>query len=40
MDNPEKKLRPLFTSGGGQKRTQGMIWNKDGMRYFWNAEVK
>jgi hypothetical protein len=22
-DNPEKKLKPLFTSGSGQKRTQG-----------------
>ena len=41
MGNPEKKLRPLFTSGGGQKQTQGKsLWNKDSMRYFWNAEVK
>ncbi len=23
-ENPEKKLKPLFTSGSGQKRTQGM----------------
>ncbi len=25
MGNPEKKLKPLFTSGSGQKRTQGKI---------------
>ncbi len=37
----EKKLRPLFTSWGGQKQTQGMsLWNKDGMRYFLKAEVE
>jgi hypothetical protein len=23
MEHPEKKLKPLFTSGSGQKRTQG-----------------
>ena len=23
MGNPEKELKPLFTSGSGQKRTQG-----------------
>jgi hypothetical protein len=41
MGNPEKKLKPVFTSGGGQKRIQGKtLWNKDGMRYFWNAEEK
>ena len=34
-ENPEKKLKPLFTSGGGQKRTQGKsLWNLDGMKYF------
>ncbi len=28
MENPEKKLKPLFTSGSGQKRTQGnSLWN-------------
>jgi hypothetical protein len=28
MGNPEKKLKPLFTSGSGQKRTQGKsLWN-------------
>ncbi len=26
MGNPEKKLKPLFTSGSGQKRTQGKIF--------------
>ncbi len=34
-DNPEKKLKPLFTSGSGQKRTQGKeLWNLEGMKYF------
>ncbi len=38
---PEKKLKPLFTSGGGQKHMQGKsLWNKDGMRYFKSVEVK
>ncbi len=41
MGNPEKKLKPLFTSRGGQKRTQGKSpWNKDVMIYFKIAEVK
>ena len=32
---PEKKVKPLFTSGGGQKRMTGKsLWNKVGMRYF------
>jgi hypothetical protein len=39
ISNKEKKLRPLFTSGSGQKRTQGMsLWNKKGMKYFHIAE--
>jgi hypothetical protein len=39
MGNPEKKLKPLFTSGSGQKRTQGMsLWNLDGMKYSHRAE--
>jgi hypothetical protein len=38
-ENPEKKLKPLFTSGSGQKRTQGKsMWNLDGMKYFHQAE--
>ncbi len=38
-ENPEKKLKPLFTSGNGQKRTQGKsLWNLDGMKYFHRAE--
>ena len=38
MGNPEKKVRPNFTSGSGQKRAKGMtLWNKEGMRYFRNA---
>ena len=39
MGNPEKKMKPHFTSGGGQKRVQGKsLWNKEGMNYFRNAE--
>jgi hypothetical protein len=38
-ENPEKKLKPLFTSGSGQKRTQGKsLWNLEGMKYFHQAE--
>jgi hypothetical protein len=41
MGNPEKKLKPLFTSGSGQKRTQGKsLWNLEGMKYFHRAEKK
>ncbi len=39
MGNPEKKLKPLYTSGSGQKRTQGKsLWNLAGMKYFHRAE--
>ena len=39
MGNPEKKMKPHFTSGGGQKRVQGKsLWNKEGMKYFRDAE--
>ncbi len=35
MENQEKKLKPFFTSGSGQKRTQGKsLWNLEGMKYF------
>ncbi len=35
MENPEKKLKPLFTSGSGQKRAPGKsLWNLEGMKYF------
>ncbi len=35
MENPEKKLKPLFTCGSGQKRTQGKsLLNLEGMEYF------
>ncbi len=35
MGNPEKQLKPLFTSGSGQKRTQGKsLWNLEGIKYF------
>jgi hypothetical protein len=38
-ENPEKKLKPLFTSGSGQKRTQGKsLWNLEGMKYFHQTE--
>jgi hypothetical protein len=38
-ENPEKKLKSLFTSGSCQKRTQGKsLWNLDGMKYFHLAE--
>ncbi len=38
-ENPEKKIKPLFTSGSGQKRTQGKSsWNLEGMKYFHRAE--
>jgi hypothetical protein len=38
-ENPEKKSKPLFTSGSGQKRTQGKsLWNLDGMKYFHRAK--
>jgi hypothetical protein len=39
MGNPEKKLKSLFTSGSGQKRTQGKsLWNLDSMKYFHRAK--
>jgi hypothetical protein len=39
MENPEKKLKPLFTSGSGQKRAQGKsLWNLEGMKYFYQAD--
>ncbi len=39
MENPETKLKPLFNSGSGQKRTQGKsLWNlevgKNGSRFM------
>jgi hypothetical protein len=38
-ENPEKKMKPLFTSGSGQKRTQGKsLWNLEGMKYFHRAK--
>jgi hypothetical protein len=39
IENPEKKLKPSFTSGSGQKRIQGKsLWNLEGMEYFHRAE--
>jgi hypothetical protein len=41
MENPEKKLKQLFTSGSGQKRTQSKsLWNLEGMKYFHQAGKK
>jgi hypothetical protein len=38
MGNQEKKLKPLFTSGSGQKITQGnYLWNLESMKYFHRA---
>ncbi len=35
----EKKLRPLFASGSGQKRNQGKrLWNIESMKYSHSAE--
>ncbi len=34
-ENPEKKLKSLFTSRSGQNRTQDKsLWNLEGMKYF------
>ena len=36
---PEKKLNLLFTSGSGQKKTQGKsLWNLESMKYFHQAK--
>ncbi len=41
ISNQEKKLKPFFTSGSAQKRTQGKnLWNLEGMKYFHRAETK
>ncbi len=41
IGSQEKKLKPLFTSGSGQKRTQGKsLWNLEGMKHFHRAETK
>jgi hypothetical protein len=41
IGSQENKLKPLFTSGSGQKRTQGKsLWNLEGMKYFHRAETK
>ncbi len=40
IGSQEKKLKPLFTIGSGQKRTQGKsLWNLEGMKYFHRAET-
>ncbi len=41
IGSQEKKFKPLYTSGSGQKRTQGKsLWNLEGMKYFHRAETK
>ncbi len=40
-ENLEKKLKTLFTSRSGQKRTQSKsLWNLEVMKYFQRAEKK
>ncbi len=40
-ENLEKKLKPLFTSGSGQKRTKGKsLWNLDGYEIFSSSGIK
>ncbi len=39
INSKQKKLKPLCTSGSGQKRTQGKsLCNLEGMKYFHRAE--
>jgi hypothetical protein len=34
-----EEIETLFTSGSGQKRTEGKsLWNLEGMKYFHRAE--
>jgi hypothetical protein len=41
IGSQEKKLKLLFTSGSGQKNTQGRsLWNLEGMKYYHRAETK
>jgi hypothetical protein len=41
IGSQEKKLGSSFTSGSGQKRTQGnSLWHIEGMKYFQRAETK
>ncbi len=41
MENPDKKLKPLFTSRSGQKRTQGKsLWNLEGMILIFSSRGK
>ena len=37
--NPEKKEKPLFSTGDGKKRQVGKsLWNKEGRKYFYDME--
>ncbi len=41
IGSQEKKLKPLFTSGSGEKSTKGKsLWNLEGMKYFHRAGTK
>jgi hypothetical protein len=41
IGSQEKKMKPLLTSGSGQKRTQSKsLWNLEGMKYFHRVETK
>jgi hypothetical protein len=37
--SPEKKLRPLFSSGEGRKKESGIsMWNKEGLEFYYTVE--
>jgi len=37
--SPEKKLKPLFSSGEGRKRESGKsMWNKEGLEFYYTVE--
>jgi hypothetical protein len=41
IGSQEEKLKPLFTSGSGPKKTQGKsLWNIEGMKYFHRVETE
>jgi len=37
--SPEKKVRPLFSSGERRKRESGIsVWNKEGLEFYYTVE--
>jgi len=37
--SPEKKLKPLYSSGEGRKRESGIsMWNKEGLAFYYTVE--